>query len=217
MPRRNLIPLVILAVLAVLTAVFAVVGAASAPTATTIQVQNATDKTFGSPTGATSWLMDLLNTVNTGVGSTSGTTERLLDYIAPDRIVVYDVGTTTKIEGVVTQPAVSCDVRSFVAMLGGQASWSEQGDTYARTESLADYSARVPRTGRGTCEPVSSSARGQVHETAIIRSDYLVAARFQFVVPSQTLPSGLPATHGTQGETMVFIEIDGVTVRTLKP
>jgi hypothetical protein len=45
-----------------------------------------------------------------------------------------------------------------------------------------------------------------VHETAILRSDYLIAARAQVVVP----------THGTQGETLVFVRIANVPVRTLK-
>jgi hypothetical protein len=46
-----------------------------------------------------------------------------------------------------------------------------------------------------------------VHETAIIRSDYLVAARAQVVVPAR----------GTQGETLVFVKIGDIPVRTLKP
>jgi hypothetical protein len=218
MGRRNLIPLVLLAVLGVLTAVFAVVGAASAPTATTIEVQNAAEKTFGSPTGSASWIMDLLTTLHVGGGSGRGLTqERIVDYIAPNRMVVYNVGTTTKLAGVLHQPAVSCVLSSYAAMLQGQASWHQKGETYTRTESLADYSGRVPHTGGTSCGAVTSSAQGQVHETAVIRSDYLIAARIQVVVPSQTLAGGRTSTHGNQGETLVFIEIGGVPVRTLKP
>ena len=218
MPRRNLVPLLVLALLGVLTAVFAVVGAASAPTATTIAIHDATEKTFGAPTGSTSWVTDLLTTLSVGGGVGNGTTQqRIIDYIVPDRMVVYDVGTTTKLAGVLHEPAVSCVLRSYSAMLGGQASWNQKGERYTRTESLADYSARVPRTGATTCGTVASTAQGQVHELAIIRSGYLVAVRVQLVVPSQTLAGGRPATHGVQDETLVFIEIGGVPVRTLKP
>jgi hypothetical protein len=208
MPRRNLVPLVLLAVLTVLTAVFAVVGAASAPTSTTIQVQNAAEQTFGTPTGANSWIMELVTSVNVGVGTANGTTERLIDYSAPARMVVYDVsGSSAKIAGVLHQPAISCVLSSYAAMLQGQESWKQKGGTFTRTESLADYSARVPHANGTTCEPVPSSTQGQVHETAILRSDFLVAARAQVVAP----------THGTQGETLVFIRIGDVPVRTLKP
>jgi hypothetical protein len=210
MPRRNLIPLVLLAVLTVGTAVFAVVGAASAPTSTTIQVQNAAEQTFGTPTGANSWIMELVTSVNVGVGTANGTTERLIDYFAPKRMVVYDVsGSSARIAGVLRQPAISCVLSSYAAMLQGQESWSQKGGTFKRTETLADYSARVPHANANgtTCAPVPSTTPGQVHETAILRSSYLVAARAQVVAP----------THGTQGETLVFIRIGHVPVRTLKP
>jgi hypothetical protein len=208
MPPRNLVPLALLVVLTVATALFAVLGVRSAPTSTTIQVQNAAEQTFGTPTGANSWIMELVTSVNVGVGTANGTTERLIDYSAPSRMVVYDVsGSSAKIAGVLHQPAVSCVLSSYAAMLQGQASWNQKGRTFTRTESLADYSARVPHASGTTCTPVPSATPGQVHETAILRSDYLVAARAQVVAP----------THGTQGETLVFIKIGDVPVRTLKP
>jgi hypothetical protein len=209
MPGRNLVPLVLLAVLAVLTAVFAVVGAAAAPTATTIQVQNAAEKTFGTPTGANSWIMELITSVTVGGGIANGTTqERVIDYAAPTRMVVYDVsGSSAKLAGVLRQPAISCVLSTYNAILGGQQAWQQKGGTFTRTESVADYSARVPRANGSTCEPVASTTPGQVHETAIIRSDYLVAARAQVVVPAR----------GTQGETLVFVKIGDIPVRTLKP
>jgi hypothetical protein len=207
MPRRNLVPLLLLAVLAVLTAGFAVWGFTLAPTATTIQVQNATQKTFGTPAGANSWIMELVTSVNVGVGTANGTTERLIEYAAPNRMVVYDVsGSSAKIAGVLRQPAVTCVLSSYSAMLQGEGSWKQKGGTFTRTESLADYSARVPRASGTTCQAVASTTQGQVHETAILRSDYLIAARAQVVVP----------THGTQGETLVFVRIGNVPVRTLK-
>jgi hypothetical protein len=206
MPRRNLVPLVLLAVLAVLTAVFAVVGAAAAPTATTIQVQNAAAKTFGTPAGTNSWIMELITSANVGTGN--GTTqERIIAYSAPTRMVVYNVGgSSAKLAGVLHQPAISCVLSSYSAMLQGQGAWQQKGGTYTRTESLAEYSARVPHANGTNCEAVTSTTQGQVHETAIVRSDYLVAARAQVVVPK----------HGTQGETLVFIRIGDVPVRTLK-
>jgi hypothetical protein len=213
MPRRNLVPLVLLAVLAVLTAVFAVVGAASAPTSTTIQVQNAAEKTFGTPTGANSWVMELVTSVNVGVGTANGRTTRIIEYSAPDRMAVFDVsGSSARLAGVLRQPAISCVLSSYSAMLQGPGSWTQvpwkqQGQKFTRTESLADYSARVPRANGATCEAVPSTQQGQVHETAVIRSDYLVASQAQVVVPA----------NGTQSETLAFVRIGNVPVRTLKP
>jgi hypothetical protein len=215
MPRRNLIPLVLLAVLAVGSAVFAVVGAASAPNATTIVVQNATAKTFGSPTGATSFVMNLVNTLAAGPKAGTLSQTRLLDYLAPDRMVIYPVGTKSKELTVLRQPAISCALSAYTAMVGGSAAWSVKGNNYARTETLADYTARVPRTGGTTCEPHVLHARGNVDETVIIRSGYLVAAGVRVVVPAQTLGSGQAAAHGIEGETLVFIKIGGVLVRSL--
>jgi hypothetical protein len=209
MPRRNLIPLALLAVLAVLTGVFAVVGAASAPTSTTIQVQNAAEKTFGTPAGANSWIMELITSLNVGVGTANATTTRLIEYSATaNRILVYDVsGSSAKLAGVLHQPAVSCVLMSYSAMLQGEEPWQQKGGTFTRTETLAEYSARVPQANGNTCEAVVSTTPGQVHQTASLRSGYLVATRTQIVVPTQ----------GTQGETLAFVKIGGVPVRTLKP
>jgi hypothetical protein len=60
------------------------------------------------------------------------------------------------------------------------------------------------------------TARGTVAETVVIRSGYLVAARVRIVVPPQALPSGQTATNGVEGETIVFIQIGSVQVRSLK-
>jgi hypothetical protein len=207
MPRRNLIPLLLLAVLAVLTAGFAVWGAISAPTATTIQVQNAAEKTFGTPTGANSFIMELVTSVNVGVGTANGTTVRLLDYSAPDRMVVYDVrGSSAQPVGVLRQPAISCVLSSYVATFQGGGSWKQKGQTYTRTESLADYSARVPQANGTTCVAVPNTAPGQVHQTATVRSDYLVRVQVVVVTP----------THGSQGELLNFLKIGKVPVKSLK-
>jgi hypothetical protein len=200
MPRRNLIPLLLLAVLVVGTAVFAVVGQASAPNSTTITVQNATAKTFGSPTGANSFLLDLVNTLSTGTKTGNVSQTRLLDYTAPDRLLIYPVGTGSKVPTVLRQPAISCALSAYTAMVQGP----------------ADYTARVPRTGGTTCEPQAVTAQGTVAETVVIRSGYLVAARVRIVVAPQTLPSGQTATNGVEGETIVFIQIGSVQVRSLK-
>jgi hypothetical protein len=207
MPRRNLIPLLLLAVLVVLSAVFAVVGFAAAPTATTIQVQNATEMTFGTPTGATSWLLELITSVKvSGAGGAAQTQERLVKYVAPDRMLVYDVtGTRATLAGELGQPAIACVLSSYTALLQGHGSWQQKGETFTRTESVADYSARVPVAG-ATCAPMASTVQGQVHETAVIRANYLVATRALVVIP----------TRGTQGETLAFVRIGDIPVRTLK-
>jgi hypothetical protein len=208
MPRRNLIPLLLLAVLVVLTAVFAVVGAASAPTATTIQVQNAADKTFGTPTGATSWLVALTTSVSVGSGAGAATSqERVVGYNPPDRMLVYSVsGSTARLAGVVPQAEIACVLSSYAALVQGPGSWQQSGEFFTRTETLADYSARVPvpRTG-APCVPQPTSAAGQVYETAVVRSNYLIATRARIVT----------AAHGTQGEQLVFLRIGDVAVTSL--
>jgi hypothetical protein len=216
MPRRNLIPLTLLAVLAVGTAVFAVFGQVSAPNATTITVQNASAKTFGSPTGSTSFLMDLVNTLSSGAKAGTLTHIRL-GYVAPDRMVIHSVGTASKATIILHQPAVSCALSAYTAMVGGPTSWNAKGDTYTRTESLADYTARVPRTGGTTCAPKVAHARGNVDETVVLRSGYLVAVGVRIVLPPQTLRSGQAAANGVvEGQNIVFIQIGGVQVRSLK-
>jgi hypothetical protein len=209
MPRRNLVPLLLLAVLVVLTGVFAVVGAASAPTASTIQVQNAAEKTFGTPTGATSWLLALTTSVSVGPGTGTGESQqRVFGYVPPDRMQVYSVsGRTARLAGVVPQAQVPCVVSSFSALLQGPGSWQQNGEFFTRTESLTDYSARVPVPRAGAaCVPQPSTAPGQVHETAVVRAGYLIATRARIVTP----------THGTQGETVLFLRIGDVSVSTLK-
>ncbi len=215
MPRRNLIPLALLAVLAVGTAVFAVVGQTSAPKASTITVQNASAQTFGTPTGSTSFLMDLVNTSSAGPKAGTLSQARLLDYVAPNRLVVYPVGTKSKVPTVVHQPAIACVLSAYTAMVGGPTPWNAKGDTYTRTETLAVYTARVPRTDGTTCAPQVVHAQGNVDETVVIRSGYLVATRERIVVPPQTLGTGQTAAHGVEGETLVFIQIGGVQVRKL--
>jgi hypothetical protein len=216
MPRRNLIPIALLAVLTVGAVVFAVIGFAGAPTATTINVQNATERTFGSPAGSTSFVMDLVNTLASGPRSGTLSQEHLVAFKAPDRMAVYPVGTSSKTPTVLSPPAISCALTAYTAMLGGSTEWSQNKDTYTRTETVADYSARVPRSVGTSCEPQPVTASGQVFETAIIRSGYLVAARFRIVVPAQTLSNGRAAAHGVESQTMIFIQIGGVLVRTLR-
>ena len=89
MPRRNLIPLVLLAVLGLGALGFAVLGASSAPSGATLTVQNSSVRTFGTPTGSTSFAMDLVNTIS--AGGTKGTISqvRQVDYKPPNRMSVY--------------------------------------------------------------------------------------------------------------------------------
>jgi hypothetical protein len=160
--------------------------------------------------------MDLVNTLSAGPKAGTLSQTRLLDYVAPDRLLIYPVGTKSRVPTILHQPAISCALSAYTAMVQGPTAWNANGETYTRTESLADYTARVPRTGGTTCEPQALTAQGNVDETVVIRSGYLVAARFRIVVPPQTLHSGQTASHGIEGETLVFIQIGSVQVRTLK-
>jgi hypothetical protein len=220
MPRRNLIPLTILACLAVLTAVFAVLGATASPSAETVTVQNASAKTFGAPTGSVSFLAELTNSATssaTGRGTVSQ--QRILDYAAPmSRIVVYETTSSgsTQPLGVLHEPSVSCVLKAFSSIVGGSTAWAATGGgNYTRTETLAQYSARVPNTGATTCTPQPSPVHGQVTERALVKSDYLVAVRLTVTVPPQTLSNGRATAHGVEGEQLVMIQIGNTRVRTL--
>ncbi len=218
MSRRNLIPFAVLAVLAVLTAAVAVVGATSAPSGATLTVQNASGRTFGSPTGSTSFAMEVVSSLSGGAGPGPSALQRLIDYAPPDRMTVYQVGSKTKPLGVLDEAAITCALSTYTAIVGGGTPWTPGGsgsDTYTRTESLAEYSARVPRPVGSSCEPVASSARGQVGEKAVVRAGYLVGVRLTVNVPLQSPGNGRPAVHGVEEEALVLLEIGGTATRSL--
>ena len=215
MPRRNLIPLALLAVLALLTILFAVLGASSAPSGATLAVQNASGKTFGSPTGSTSFVMDLVDTASAGAGTGTLSQVRQIDYVPPNRMVVYQVGSTVRRLAVLDQAAITCTLSAYTTLVGGSTPWTASGDAYTRTESLADYSARVPQVTPTSCAPRPATVHGQVQERAVIRSGYLVGVRLTVVVPPQTLPGGGSAAHGVEGEAVVMVQINGTRVRSL--
>lgn len=218
MSRRHLIPLGLLAVLGVLTAVFAVVGASGAPSAETLTVQNGSTRTFGSPTGAVSFLSDLTNSVGSGTRASTVSQSRLIQYSAPlQQLVVFEVTSrgAQPIE-VLHQPHVSCVLSAYTSIVGGSTPWTGSGHgTYTRTESLADYSARVPITGRSTCAPQQSVAHGEVSEKAVVRGGYLVAVGLTASIPPQTLSNGRPTGHVVQGEQLVMIKIGDTSVKSL--
>ena len=98
MPRRNLVPLALLALLALGTVAFAVLGASSAPSGATLTVQNSSVRTFGTPTGSTSFAMDLVNTISAGGAKGTISQVRQLDYRPPDRMSVYqEAGSSSKL------------------------------------------------------------------------------------------------------------------------
>jgi hypothetical protein len=214
-PRRNLIPLALLAVLALSTLLLAVLGASSAPSAATLTVQNASGKTFGSPSGSTSFVMDLVDTVTTGATTGTLTQVRQIDYVPPNRMAVYQVGSKLRLLAVLNQAAITCTLSAYTTLVGGSIAWVPSSGTYTRTESLAEYSARVPHVTPSSCAPSPSTVHGQVHEKAVIRSGYLIGVRLTVVVPPQTLSTGGAAAHGTEGEAVVMVRINGTRVRAL--
>ncbi len=208
MPRRNLIPLALLGVLALLTLVFALIGASSAPTGATLTVQNATGKTFA---GSSSFAMDLV--VGTGTGGASQV--RLINYTPPNRMAVYQVGSRLRLLAVLDQAASTCALSEYTAIVGGSTPWTQSGKTYTRNESLADFSARVPNVTATSCAPHPATVHGQVFERAAVRSGYVVGLRLTAVIPPQTLRGGGSAQHGTAGETLVLLSINGTRVNKL--
>ncbi len=218
MPRRNLVPLALLGVLVVLALVFAVFGASSAPSGATLTVQNGSTKTFGSPTGSTSFTMDLVASVSAGSGTGTVSQVRQIRYTPPRRMAVYQITTTTtRLAGILTPAAITCALSSYTAVVGGSTPWTPERNAYARTESLADYSARVPNVSSTTCQPNPSTVHGSVHEVASVRAGYLVGVRLSIDVPPQKLVNGASAAYGTEGEALVMIQINGTPTRHLEP
>ncbi len=216
MPRRNLIPFALLGLLGLLTLLFAVLGASSAPSGATLTVQNASTRTFGSPTGSTSFAMDVVNTLSTGTRTGTITQVRQVGYVPPDRMAVYQVvGTRTKLLAVLNQAAITCALSTYTAIVGGSTPWTGSGTTYTRTESLDAYTGRVPRPAAASCIPEATSLQGQVLEKAVIHSGYLVGARVTVVVPPQRLSNGQQAAHGTEREALVLLQINSTPVRNL--
>jgi hypothetical protein len=213
-PRRNLVPVVLLGVLALLTAGFAALAVSAAPPTGSVIVQNATAQTLGSPPGTTSFTLEL-STALAGAGGAAGTTVHLIAYKPPDRMTVFQVTPTEAPLGQLPPDAITCVFSSYSAIVEGTAAWKTAGSTYKRTESLQEFSERVPKPNGRTCAPRQSPAHGQVVEQAVVRSGYLIALRTTTVVPPQTLPSGSQATAGTQTETFVFLTINGTSSRKL--
>ena len=216
MPRRNLIPLALLAALAIGTLGFAVLGASSAPSGATLTVQNASVRTFGTPTGSTSFAMDLVNTL--AAGGTKGTVSqvRQVDFTPPDRMAVYQVtGSSSRLLAVLPPSASTCSLSTYTAIVGGSTPWTPSGTAFVRTETLAAYDARVPAATATACEPGSTTVQGTVHERAAVRSGYLIGVRLMVVVPPQTLADGQHATSGTENQALVLLEINGTRTAAL--
>jgi len=215
-PRRNLIPFALVAALGIGGLAFAVLGASSAPSGATLTVQNGSARTFGTPTGSTSFAMDLVNTVSTG--GTNGTVSqvRQVDYKPPARMAVYqETGSSSKLIAVLSPSAVACTLSTYAAIVGGSTPWTPSGSAFLRTETLAAYAARVPAATATTCVPRPSAVKGTVKERAAVSGDYLVGVRLTVIVPPQTLANGQHATSGTENQALVMVQIDGTRTSSL--
>src|ERR1700722_9068686 len=118
-PRRNLIPFVLLAVLVVLALVFAVIGQTSSPNRASLAVQNASSATFGDPTGSTSFSMNRFDSLSAELHSSSISQERLITYRAPTptRLTVYQrLGTGLRRVAVLGPNAVPCVLSAYTAI-----------------------------------------------------------------------------------------------------
>jgi hypothetical protein len=216
-PRRNLIPFVLLAVLGLGGLGFALLGASSAPSGATLTVQNGSTRTFGTPTGSIPFAMDLVNTIS--AGGTQGTISqvRQVDYKPPARMTVYqESGSSSKLIAVLTPSAIACSLSTYTAVVGGPTPWTKSGSAYVRTETLEDYDARVPAATGTACVPRTSTVLGTVKERAAVRGDYLVGVRLTVVVPPQTLSNGQRAATGVENQALVLLEINGTRTAELK-
>jgi hypothetical protein len=215
-PRRNLIPFVLLAVLVILALVFAVVGQTSSPNRNTLAVQNATNATFGDPAGSNAFSMNLSASLSASLRSGSISQVRLITYSPPGRLTVSQrVGASTHRVAVLGPSAIPCVLSAYTSIVGGDTAWNADGNTYTRDESLADFSARVPRSSATTCAPQPSAVHGSVAERAILKSGYLVDLTLIVSVPAQRLADGRPATHGLEGERLQLLSIGGTLIANL--
>jgi hypothetical protein len=215
-PRRNLVPLALLGVLALFTAGFAALAASAAPPTGSVTVQNAMAQTLGSPAGSTSFSLELTAVV-AETGGATGSSVHLINYTPPSRMVVYQVTPRPALLGHLSQAAIDCVLVSYAAIFQGTGGWSSTGtgSAFTRTETLQEFSSRVPKPNGGACEPVPTAARGQVKERAVVRSGYLTELRTVAIVPAQKLGGGAPAVAGAQSETFDFLRINGVSSRTI--
>jgi hypothetical protein len=203
----------LLAALVVLAAVFAVVGARSAPNPSSLAVQNATAATFGAPLGTTSFSLHLSDSLSSGPGRPTISQTRLIAYTPPARMAVYQVGSPTRLVAVLPEQAIECALITYTANVSGSVPWQSTGDSsYTRTESLAEYSSRVPYATSTTCVPQPTQVHGTVKETATLKAGYLTKLTLLVVVPQQTLPSGGSSFHGVEGETLTLLKINGTPV-----
>jgi hypothetical protein len=215
-PRRNLIPFVLLAVLSVGALGFAVLGASSAPSGATLTVQNASVRTFGAPTGSTSFAVDVVDAVATSGSGSTRSVIRQVDYKPPDRMTVYqEVGSSLQFKAVLGPAAIACTLSTYTAIVGGSTPWTASGAAFVRTETLATYDARVPVAAGTTCVPRQSTAQGTVKEKAAVRAGYLVGVRVTAFVPPQKLTNGQPTLSGAQTQALVLLEINGTRTAAL--
>lgn len=216
MPHRNLIPLVLLAILAVGTLGFAVLGASSAPSGATLAVQNGSTRTFGTPTGSTSFAMDLVNTISAGGSKGTISQVRQVVYKPPHRMAVYqEVGSSSKLIALPRPSTIPCTLSAYTAIVGGSTPWTPSGKAFVRTETLAAYDARVPVSTATTCAPRASTVQGTVRERAAVSAGYLLGVRLTVVVPAQTLANGQRATSGVENQALVLLAINGTRTAAL--
>jgi hypothetical protein len=215
-PRRNLIPLLLLAALGLGGLGFAVLGASSAPSGATLAVQNGSARTFGTPTGSTSFALDLVNTISTGSSKGTISQVRQVDY-RPPRMSVYQVtGSSSKLIAVLSPSAVTCTLSTYSAIVGGSTPWTPSGTAFVRTETLAAYDARVPAATATTCVPRASTVQGTVKERAAVRGGFLVGIRLTVIVPPQKAQNGQAAASGVENQALVLLQINGTRTSSLK-
>ena len=217
MPRRNLIPLVLLAVLGLGGLAFAVLGASSSPSGATLAVQNGSARTFGTPTGSTSFALDLVNTISAGGSKGTISQVRQVDYKPPARMRVYqETGSSSTLKAVLSPVAAACTLSTYAAIVGGSTPWTPSGTNFVRTETLAAYDARVPAPTATTCVPRATTVQGTVKERAAVRGGFLVGVRLIVVVPPQKLQNGHTAVGGVENQALVFLQINGTKTLSLK-
>jgi hypothetical protein len=203
--RRHLIPSALLGILTVLTALAAIWAVTSPPISATHTVQSATTATFGSPPGSNAFSMDVTSSVSSGHGAGVISQVQLFRYTLPGRMSVYRTSPSVALVGRESPVDIRADFAYYLAIVSGPSTWTGHGSLFHRTEALTAFLARVKPTKSAT----GPSVQGKVHETAVVRSGFLVDLEFSLVVPDQTLDGGRLSAGSLQQELYHLLRING--------
>lgn len=195
--------MIFLGVLTLVTAGAIAVGLVFGTPGTDVIVQNATDATYGSPLGTTSFTLDLTSSVSSDGTSGFITQIRQINYSPRHGMIVTQTAPARLAPGQATPAQIVTTLKEYAAITNGTG-WAQSGSTLTRTEPFASFYDRINRATSST-----STAVGTVRETVVVRGGYLVLLRLNAVVTHQARSNGAVAPGAIVNETYRFLRING--------